>query len=523
MKRILKTNWERYKNSSEGQEVIEQFNRLTTSECKIEDMLAVVKRFNPEHARNISKSEEEEIIKELTYYDGLIKKNIPQSEQEWENFKCGEFFVSITYYLAVGKKEVDLFEAPQVGFKGIIGSNVYLSLALFANMPDSFIPNLFVMQFVYFKKFAEKYELELPEIPKRSDYRMRWFYYLEMCVAIDNFAIENDLLDPGELCAFLFDYEMTNIKEEMAAEHEKPIPKVPENAWLLVGNYGEGEKTMKEGVWQSNQFTTKGDIMLFYEKSPVKKLNAVWTALEDGFIDPFGPYYSYSLIGNKIEIPNEQAVTFDDFKNSEYFQKRDATGNFVNKRFQGCSGWAVYYKDYAEIKRMLEEKGFNTSILPSLDEPTDYSAKIITSEEDVYNKLITPILEQMGWVKGKDFEREVEFAAGHTTTHHPSNKRPDYCLHVTRQEGKVKESKVVIEAKELFKGTTAVDECFDQCESYARWGKAKVIVICDKIHIFVYEQDRNGSFYKDKHKTTFTWAKLKEDEEFKKLKRKLDI
>lgn len=75
--------------------------------------------------------------------------------------------------------------------------------------------------------------------------------------------------------------------------------------------------------------------MLFYEKSPVKKLNAVWTALEDGFIDPFGPYYSYSIIGNKIEIPNEQAVSFEDFKSSEYFkvENRGREGNFVSKNF----------------------------------------------------------------------------------------------------------------------------------------------------------------------------------------------
>ena len=70
---------------------------------------------------------------------------------------------------------------------------------------------------------------------------------------------------------------------------------------------------MKEGFWQSNPLTSKGDILVFYEKSPVKKLNSVWTALEDGFVDPFGHYYSFSYIGNKIEIPEEMAVSFSDF------------------------------------------------------------------------------------------------------------------------------------------------------------------------------------------------------------------
>lgn len=58
MKKILQiTNWERYKKSVEGQEVITLFNRLCTPECAAEEMLTAIKQFNPELAHNTSEKE----------------------------------------------------------------------------------------------------------------------------------------------------------------------------------------------------------------------------------------------------------------------------------------------------------------------------------------------------------------------------------------------------------------------------------------------------------------------------------
>lgn len=523
MKKILKTNWERYKNSSEGKETITLFNHLTTPEATAEDMLEVIKRFNPEIARNTSKKEEKSMIESLTFYDKIVKENLPQGDEELENFNGGEFYAWLTHCMAVEEEEMDLFDAPQIGFKRILGFNTFFSMVLFANLPDSFVPNLFVMQFEYFKKFAEKYEIELPEMPKRSDYRMRWFYYLRMCDAIDNFAIDNNLLDPGELCAFLFDYELTNIKEEMEAEHNKPMPKEPEQAWILVGNCSEGEKNMTEGVWQSNQLTCKGDIMLFYEKSPVKKLNSIWTALEDGFIDPFGPYYSYSIIGKKIEIPSEQAITYDDFKNSEYFKNRSKEGNYVSKNFQDVSGWTVTSGDYTEIKRMLEAKGFDTSVLPSLYEPKVMAGIEIIHENDVSWKLLVPRLEEMGWKYKEDFFDEVEFPAGRGTTGHEMDKRPDFCLHLSGGD-RDKEAQVVIEVKLNMKNNQEIKANYDQGVSYAKWGNARVLVICDKNQIRVYERNKKNQFVPfDTPTARFRWEDMEILEKFNELKRMLDI
>lgn len=74
------------------------------------------------------------------------------------------------------------------------------------------------------------------------------------------------------------------------------MPEYPGQAWILVGNYGNGEKDMEHGFWQANQLTKKGDILLFYEKSPVKALNSIWIAQEDGVVDPFFYYYQIHIL-----------------------------------------------------------------------------------------------------------------------------------------------------------------------------------------------------------------------------------
>ncbi len=62
------------------------------------------------------------------------------------------------------------------------------------------------------------------------------------------------------------------------------------------------------------------------------------------------------------------AISYADFKNSSYFANRDKKGNFVSKNFQDVSGWQVTFDDYAEIKRILKNKGYDISRLPCLSQ-----------------------------------------------------------------------------------------------------------------------------------------------------------
>ena len=396
MKKISKTTWTRYKESAEGKEVIALFERIQSSESTAEEILEIAKRFDPQFFNNTSKKEIARLTDSLDFFLTDLEQILSNNDIKLEEGKdfVGFYFDYLDSF-AVDEENKPLEDIPQSYYKGILSNNILMSTALYAYLPGFFIPNFFVMQFAYLKKFAEKYEIDLPKIPNRSDYRGRCLYYLELCVAIVNFAVENGIDDSAEICAFIYGCELPVIKDEYEAEFDKPMPKVPEQAWILVGNYGEGEKEMKHGFWQANELTCKGDIMLFYEKSPVKKLNSVWIALEDGVKDPFFHYYSHTYIGNKIEIPADKALTFEDFKNSEYFKKenRGSEGNFVSKNFQDVSGWTVTSADYAEIKRMLEAKGYDTSVLPSLYEPRKFAGINIIDEKDVENKMLKLFLK----------------------------------------------------------------------------------------------------------------------------------
>lgn len=498
--------------------MIAAFDKLTDPNATIEELYDLACRFNPEWFKNTSENEKK---KELNFL-GFIDAELREIRTEIERF--GQEGVYLDYKALSGIFFCNNIEAkfdiiPQATFKSALGTNLLLSLMLSCYFPNYYIPNLFPMQFIYLKRIAEKYEIELPEMPNRSDYRSRWLYYDEMCKALNQFATMNDMDTLSELCAFLYDYEMAVIKEEMNEEHNKPMPKVPEQAWIIVGNYGEAERTMKEGFWQSSPFTSKGDIMVFYEKSPVKKLNSVWTALEDGFIDPFGHYYSYSIIGNKIEIPDEMAISYADFKASDYFTKRDKKGNFVSKNFQDVSGWEVTYNDYTEIKRLLQSKGYDTSQLPKLYEPTKVGNVKIECEQDVSDQLLVPLLEQMGWKKDIDFRAEVEFPAGRGKTGHSSDKRPDFVLHIIETKDDI-EAKVAIEVKHYMKNEKEIHDNFVQGRSYAKWGSVQVLVLCDMKRIRIYKRNKKNQFNESDY-LEFSWKDTENHDKYIELKKLL--
>lgn len=521
MKKISKINWDLFKNSPSGQEAICKFQKLTSPDCTTEEMLNIAMDLDSGFFNNTSKKEKESYKMILHEFDGFVSETLPDSFSNED--ELWGFYVWLLKSYASEDEEVPFENLPQSDFKFILQDNIFLSIVLFAYLPEYYVPNFFVLQFVPFKRFATKYDIDLPDIPNRSDYRGRCIYYLELCKILREFSNENKFESPEEFCAFLYCYELPLAKEEMETEYTKPIPVVPENAWILVGNYGEGEKNMDHGLWQANQMTSKGDVMLFYEKSPVKKLNAVWIALEDGVVDPFFYYYSYTIIGKKIEIPDNQAISFHDFKNSDYFkvENRGKEGNYVSKNFQDVSGWAVTSSDYEEIKRMLKAKGYDTSVFPSLYVPKKMVGVDIRLEADVSNKLLVPLLEEMGWKRDEDFKAEVEFPAGHSTTGHKMEKRPDFCLHMSGS-GSQLTTKVVIEVKYWMKDIMEIEEAFDQGVSYAKWGGAAVLVLCDKNQIRVYQRDKKGKFDKNK-RIPFHWEEMEVLEKYNELKRLLDI
>lgn len=522
MKKFSQYIWNLYKHSAEGQEAIALFRAAQSPSFTDKQMLSLARKYDERYFTNSGRA--------FDGYDYWYYRKVREylsavvGKEEREEIALNEeaktdFFKKFILHEIDNTMSMTFDELLHKQCKEKLYDLTIATWVMYSLMPEAFIPNLFALQYNYLVRFAQMYEITLPTPPNRSAYKDRCMYYLSVNKALLEYVRGNGISTPEEICAFWFGLAIPLAKESIE-EERATMPDKPWNAWLLVGKYRGDEKKGEKIFWQANQLTEPGDVMLFYEMYPVKKLNSVWIAQEDGVVDPFFMRYSYTYIGDKITIPDHQAPTYEEFRDSDYFKTRDTKGNFVIKNFQDCCGWRISPADYEEIKRMLEAKGFDTGILPSLYESDDYSNEDIHDEEDVYNKLVTPLLENMGWKKGIDFKREVEFAAGHTTTHHESNKRPDYCLHLSHV-GKKVYAKVVIEAKLFIKGNRDLEESFDQLLSYALWGKAKVIVLCDKNNIDVYEPDRNGHFDMQHHHTRYHWRELKaHQEKFDELRRK---
>lgn len=168
---------------------------------------------------------------------------------------------------------------------------------------------------------------------------------------------------------------------------------------------------------------------------------------------------------------------------------------------------------------MLLEKGFDIEKLPKLYEPVKVGNVKIEHEKDVSEQLLIPLLEQMEWVKDKDFKGEVEFNAGRGKTGFASEKRPDFLLHIVETKDDI-EAKVAIEVKRHMKNEKEIHENFKQGRSYAKWGAAEVLMICDMIRIRVYQRNKKNRFEETDY-TEFSWNDTENPDKFAELKKLL--
>ena len=233
----------------------------------------------------------------------------------------------------------------------------------------------------------------------------------------------------------------------------------------------------------------------------------MWIAQVDGVIDPFFHYYSNTYIGDRIEIPH---ISLNELKSDEYFSGHP----LVRKNFQGVNGWQVTGKDYAELMRIIEVKGFDTSKLPRIYTPSLPEGIIVENERDVEMNLLEPLLNGMGWYEHKNYIRQLPIHAGRG-----HRIFPDYALHYDNKPEEEK-AKVLIEAKYHMKNNQEIESAFLQAFSYAKLLMSSVIVLCDKECILVYD-DKEG-FSRNRYKK-FYWEDMNNPDLYNELKNKLNI
>lgn len=482
--------WNLYKNSPEGKATISSFSER--KEWIDEEIL--FEKYNPSIKDNFNKEIICEILEDFWCYkisdfEGIEYPSLDKAGSIYESIISTGLRIEDEEVLKIGDFDLMLEYIP------------FLSMELNFLLSDYFFPYLYIDRFYELQKLADYFEIELPPIPKKSDYKSRCMYYWELCKVFYQFRTENNLA-PDELSAFMYDY----VPHLLQTEEKSEIPQ-PSQAWFIGGlirGYGEQWTT---GFWQSNQETKKGDILIHYETAPISAITCLWIAQTDGVIDPFFHYYSNTYISGKIDIPH---ITLKELQEDEYFSQHP----LVRKNFQGVNGWSASGKDYSEFLRMIKTKGFDTGNLPQLYAPTLPKDIVIEYEHDVEEKLLEPLLNSMGWYKNKDFIRQLPIQAGRG--HRVFS---DYALYYDNKPDEEK-AKVLIEAKFHMKSNRDIEAAFLQARSYARLLNSSVIVLCDKNCLMVYE--KKDSFNRNRYKK-YHWIEFENPDIFNELKNKLNI
>lgn len=484
--------WDLYKQSEEGEKAISFFSYDNVFWNDVN----VIRKHHPFLKEIINKREYEcemKLFGEMAYtYKGEPRKF---DFNEFSDVrKMFEEYLEEGVYDGYDNEKTYLIEPKD--YKLFLEYHVIMSFYFFAIAYDFTFPNLFIYRFFDLNKIADTFNIELPPIPKKSDYKARCMYYIDLCEVFHNFRIENDL-SPNELCAFLYDFAPNFV--------EKGIDEIPNptQAWFIGGIKGEFD--LENAFWQSNPETKKGDILVHYETSPISAITHIWQAKTDGIKDPFFYYYANSYLTNGIEIPK---ITLKELKEDMHFQHHP----LVRKNFQGINGWAMTNEDYNQFLRILQSKGFNTKTLPIPYVPDAPKGIEIKTERDVEEKLLEFYLKKIGLTETKDYVRQLPIKAGRGCRVYP-----DYALYYDNTKGYEK-AKILIEAKLNMKNNKETEDCFKQARSYANILESSLIVLCDKKKLLFYK--KKNSFDRNNYKKIY-WEELKNPDTYNVFKKYL--
>jgi hypothetical protein len=264
------------------------------------------------------------------------------------------------------------------------------------------------------------------------------------------------------------------------------------------------KKPVKESEWTCNENTKRGDIIVMYCCAPYSGIQSIWRAKIDGSYSPFGINNGRTMITNGIVVP---FVTLEELRTHTHFSQL----GIVRKNFQGVNGVPFSSKDYAELQRILKTKGFDTSVLPQLYNPSIELAKGIDKEVDVEEKLLIPVLRKLGYTE-TDWNRQLSQKAGRK-----EKAIPDFVF-FPKGEIHFQNAPLIIEAKYSMVSNLERIKAYNQAVSYARLMKSPIFGICDKDRIIIYKES-NGYFDRSKPIFEKHWQTLNDADIFNQLKK----
>lgn len=375
------------------------------------------------------------------------------------------------------------------------------SLAFFttfmaSEIPDFYIPYYFKWNFNVLMKIAEEFEIEIPAVPLKSDYKGRLEYYGDICEALYDFRCKHNL-SPYELCAFLYDFAPKYIGG-IDSYIVKELPE-PESAFFIGANRSDAFLSEDENTitpWQCNPNAKVGDIAVMYLKTPISSVTSQWRCVSDGFTDPFFYYYRCVYIAKPLKI---NWISQTVLKNDEILKEL----SIVRKNMQGINGIELLPSQYNHLMDIAK------SDVPRLKYSVTKAGVELMSENDVKGKLIRPLIGKLGYTQN-DYASELHMEIGN----HNNMIIPDFVLLPDETKGK-QSAFVIIEAKYYIKSNTEFENVLIQARSYARQCIAKYSAIIDRNKLWIYTRD-------DDYTTPVlntTWDELSDSDTFIVLKK----
>jgi len=369
---------------------------------------------------------------------------------------------------------------------------------------EGYYPLLLPRRFDIVQRNCQALGIELPPIPRTKDYKEYLMYYYDICQVWEGFRQANDLT-AAELCACIYDFADALVEETNKAALPKPV-----NVWLTgaaaKGDFayldalGQNTEYNAAGIWACNEQTRRGDIIVIYCTTPRSYIHSIWRADSGGIFNPFDYYHCRTTICDGQRVPN---ITFADLKNDSYF----ANVPIVRKNLQGVNGVALSSKDYVELLRLIEEKGGDTSTLPRLFAGTQLNFGEIKLEKDVEEKILIPLLRQLGYADD-DWVRQLSQKAGRGL-----KAIPDFVFFPKEiGEKHVHTAPFVVEAKFDMSSAREFRNAFSQVVSYAHMLTSKLFALCDKERLVVYDAT-NGIPAKESPVFEDLWQSIFDDAE----------
>lgn len=342
----------------------------------------------------------------------------------------------------------------------------YFTTSLSMLFPDFFIPYYFKYNFNMFEKIMHAFDIRIPEIPRKKNYRERFFYYADICRALLAFR-EQHRLSPYELYAFLYDFA----PNYMGGSKSFIIDNLPEPKGFFCIGGSKDDFFLRNGkqniiCWQCNPDALAGDMAIMYLRSPVSAIDSIWKIVSTGFNDPFFFYYRCAYIKRIKNIPR---IPLDTLRNDKIFQ----TLPIVRKNMQGINGVEILPSTY---NHLLDLAGCD---LPRIGSIPDHAEKCCVREKDVEQNLVKPFLARLGYGEN-DYQQQLYIEIGN----HNFALIPDFVIH-PRVTADHHSAHILLEAKYSISSEKSLLAAKKQARSYAKQLGTKYCILAAKEGIWI--------------------------------------